>query len=67
MARTPKIRASLRNDSGYLMRLADAIERDDKRSPSFKATALHHINELTRLFVEEDRKQSSKQSPLKSA
>jgi hypothetical protein len=67
MARTPKIRVSFRNDAGYLMRLDDAIERDDKRSPAFKTQARAHINALITMFVEEDRKQSAKQSPLRTA
>lgn len=62
MPRTPQIRVSFRNDAGFLMRLADAIERDDKRSPAFKATALSHINNLISMFVEEDKKQQAKQS-----
>lgn len=59
MARTPKIRLSFRNDTGFLVRLADAIERDVNRSPAFKTEALSHVNALIKLFVKEDTKEKN--------
>lgn len=51
MGRPVKIRASYVQDAQYLVRIAQAVERDTERSSDWRREALHHLEELTALFM----------------
>jgi hypothetical protein len=51
MARRPEIRVSYHNDMAFLIRLRDAIQRDPKQTPEWKAATIQHIDALAKLFV----------------
>jgi len=46
MARTPKIRTSYSADAAFLMRLSQAVEKDPKRSPEWRAKIVAKLNDL---------------------
>lgn len=54
MARTPQIRVSFSNDTGYLIRLQKAVEKDPNIPPKRKREILDHLVSLAQLFMSED-------------
>ena len=51
MPRRPQIRVSYHNDMAFLIRMRDAIQRDEKRPQVWKDEAVAHIDSLTKLFA----------------
>ena len=47
MAREVKIRANYKQDAGYLLRLARAVELDPKRSPAWKREIVSTLTSLS--------------------
>ena len=50
MPRQPAIRVSYTNDSLYLFRLVNAIERDTKRSPAWRKKVIKMTQDLALEF-----------------
>lgn len=51
MGRKPKIRVSYQNDAGYLVRLAQAIERDDQLDKKHKAELIGLLTSASSLML----------------
>lgn len=54
MPRTPKIRIHYAADRGYLQRLQQAIEKDNRQNPKWKTEAILHLAKLEQLFLNAD-------------
>lgn len=52
MPRTPKVRLSYRADQAFLLRLAQAVEKDTAQSQKWKRAVLLHLTELGQLFTD---------------
>lgn len=50
MGRLPKVRASYRNDAMYMLRLAEAIDRDPKRTDEWKQESRRLLHQLVDRF-----------------
>lgn len=51
MVRPIKIRASYKNDAGFLVRLSEAIEKDGRLTSEEKQALLGHIGALITLLM----------------
>lgn len=51
MGRKPKVRASYQHDAGYLIRLADAVDRDPTKEREWKAEVRSKLHSVASMFL----------------
>jgi hypothetical protein len=62
MPRKPQVRISYQNDAAYFVRLSQAVEDDNKRSSKWKKKVLGHLNALSLIFLEDEKKRVGKKA-----
>lgn len=58
MPRLPKLRLNYAADRGFLIRLGDAVSRDDKRASEWKQRVITLIRKLEAEFLQADQEQA---------
>lgn len=55
MGRKVKVRLSYRNDAMFMMRLTEAVDRDDKQPPEWRQKVKEHLEAITQLFFDAEK------------